>query len=50
MASVSTVDTALVPLLSYLILQAKPHTLRMCAQDHLFHTHGLKVFTNSQMS
>jgi hypothetical protein len=26
------------PPLSYLILQAKPSTQRMCAQDHLFHT------------
>jgi hypothetical protein len=25
-------------------------THRMCAQDHLFHTHGHKMFTDSQMS
>jgi hypothetical protein len=37
-------------LLSYPILQAKPSTHRMCAQDHLFHTHGYKVFTDSPMS
>jgi hypothetical protein len=35
---------------SYPILQAKPSTHRMCAQHHLFHTHGYKVFTNSQVS
>jgi hypothetical protein len=31
-------------------LQAKPSTHRMCAQNHLFHTHGHKLFTDSQMS
>jgi hypothetical protein len=31
------------PPLSNLILQAKQITHRMCAQDHLFHTHGHKV-------
>jgi hypothetical protein len=31
-------------------LQAKPSTHRMCAHDHLFNTHGHKVFTGSQMS
>jgi hypothetical protein len=36
--------------LSYPILQAKPSTHRVCAQDHLFHIHRHKVFTNSQMS
>jgi hypothetical protein len=36
--------------MSYPILQEKPSTHRMCAQDHLFHTHGHKVFTDSQMS
>jgi hypothetical protein len=36
--------------LSYLILQAKPSTHPMCAQDHLFHTYGYKVFTDSQIS
>jgi hypothetical protein len=41
---------ALVQLLSYPILQAKPGTRRMCAQDYLFHTHEHKVFTHSQMS
>jgi hypothetical protein len=35
---------------SYPTLQAKPSTHRMCAQDHLFHTHGHKVFIDSQMS
>jgi hypothetical protein len=44
------VDMALVSLLSHLVLLAKPSTHRMCAQDHLFHTHGHKVFTDSQMS
>jgi hypothetical protein len=29
--SIPTVDMALIPLLSYLILQAKPSTHRMCA-------------------
>jgi hypothetical protein len=38
------------PPLSDPILQAKPSTRRMCAQDHLFHTHRQKVFTDSQMS
>jgi hypothetical protein len=37
-------------MLSYPILQTKPSTHPMCAQDHLFHTHGHKVFTDSQMS
>jgi hypothetical protein len=36
--------------LSYLIVQEKPSTHRMCAQDQLFHTHGHKVFKDSQMS
>jgi hypothetical protein len=36
--------------LSYPILQAKASTHRMCAQVHLFHAHGHKVFTDSQMS
>jgi hypothetical protein len=36
--------------LSYPILQAKPSTPRMCAQDHLFHIHELKVFIDRQMS
>jgi hypothetical protein len=36
--------------MSYPILQEKPCTHRMCAQDHLFHTHGHKVFTDSQIS
>jgi hypothetical protein len=44
------VDTALVPLLSYPILQAKLSTHRMCAKDYLFHKHEHKVFTDSQMS
>jgi hypothetical protein len=44
------IDTALVPLLPYLILQTKPSTRRMCAQDHLFYAHRHKVFTDSQMS
>jgi hypothetical protein len=35
---------------SHPILQAKPNTHCMCAQDHLFHTHEYKVFTDSQMS
>jgi hypothetical protein len=35
---------------SYPILQAKPCTHCMCAQDHIFHTDGYKVFTDSQMS
>jgi hypothetical protein len=38
------------PPLSDPILQAKPSTHRMCAQDHLFHTQRQKVFTDSQMS
>jgi hypothetical protein len=42
--------TELLRKLSYLILQAKPSTHRMCAHDHLFHTHGHKVFIVSQMS
>jgi hypothetical protein len=29
---------------------SKPSTHRMCAQYHLFHTHGHKVFTDNQMS
>jgi hypothetical protein len=37
-------------ILSYPILQAKPCTHHMCAQDHLFHTHGYKVFIDSQIS
>jgi ATP-dependent helicase/DNAse subunit B len=37
-------------LLSYPILQAKPSTHLMCAQDHLFHTHEHKVFIDNQMS
>jgi hypothetical protein len=37
-------------IVSYPILQAKPSTHRMCAQDHLFHIHGHKVFINNQMS
>jgi hypothetical protein len=36
--------------MSYLILWTKLSTHRMCAQDHLFHTHRRKVFTDSQMS
>jgi hypothetical protein len=36
--------------MSYPILQEKPITHLMCAQDDLFHTTGYKVFTNSQMS
>jgi hypothetical protein len=38
------------PSVSYLILQAKSSTHRMCAQELLFHTHEHKVFTDSQMS
>jgi hypothetical protein len=34
---------------SYPILQAKPSTHRICAQDYLFHTHGHKMFTDSQI-
>jgi hypothetical protein len=44
------VDTSLVPLLSYLILQAKPSAQHMYAQDQLFHAYGEKVFTDNQMS
>jgi hypothetical protein len=44
------VDTALVPLLAYLVFMPKPSTHRMYVQDQLFHTYGLKVFTDSQMS
>jgi hypothetical protein len=44
------VDMTPVLLMSYLILQAKPGTHCMCAQDHLFHTYGHKVFTDNQMS
>jgi hypothetical protein len=39
-----------VELMSYLILLAKPCTQRMCTQEHLFHTHGHKVFIDNQMS
>jgi hypothetical protein len=47
---VPIVDTALVPLLSYLIFMPKPNTHRMYAQDQLFHTYGPKVFIDNQMS
>jgi hypothetical protein len=36
--------------LSYPILWTKSSTHCMCAQGHLFHTHGHKVFIDSQMS
>jgi hypothetical protein len=36
--------------LSYLIMRIKTRTHRMCARDHLFYTHGYKVFTDSHMS
>jgi hypothetical protein len=36
--------------MSYPNFMPKPCTHRMCAQDHLFHTHRSKVFTDSQMS
>jgi hypothetical protein len=36
--------------MSYPILQAKPSTHRMYAQDQLFHIYGLKVFIDNQMS
>jgi hypothetical protein len=49
LASIPTVDTALVPLMSYQILQVKSSTHRMCAQDHLFHKYGHKVFIDSQI-
>jgi hypothetical protein len=32
------------------VFMPKPSTHRMSAQDHLFHTHGPKVFTLSKMS
>jgi hypothetical protein len=44
------VDIALVPLMTYPILQEKPSTHRMYAQDQLLHTYGQKVFTDNQMS
>jgi hypothetical protein len=44
------VDMALVPLLSYLILQVRPCTHHMYSQDQLFHTYGQKVFIDNQMS
>jgi hypothetical protein len=36
--------------MSYPILQGKPSTHCMCAQDNLFHMHGHKVLIDSQMS
>jgi hypothetical protein len=36
--------------ISYPVFMQKPGTHRMGAYDHLFHTHGLKVFTDNQMS
>jgi hypothetical protein len=36
--------------LSYLIFMPQSSTHHMCASDHLFYTHGSKVFTDSQMS
>jgi hypothetical protein len=30
--------------------ETKPNTHRICAHDHLFHTHGQKVFAECQMS
>jgi hypothetical protein len=50
LVSVPTVDTALVPLLSYLVFMPKPSTHCMYAHDQLFHTYGQKVFTDNQMS
>jgi hypothetical protein len=43
-------EPSLQVLMSYLVLRIKPGTHRMCAQDHLFHTHRHKAFTNSQLS
>jgi hypothetical protein len=34
---------------AYPILQAKPSTHCICAYDHLFYTHGHKVFTDKQI-
>jgi hypothetical protein len=36
--------------MSYLVFKPKPSTHHMCAQYHLFHTHGPRLFIDSQMS
>jgi hypothetical protein len=44
------VDTRRINIISYPVFMPKPSTHRMCAQDHLFHTHRPQVFTDNQMS